>query len=328
MESHRQPGQPGLELWQEDTGTEPPLWVAEGMAVWAEELAYPDLNSPWGQYEKYAAKPWRSLGELTHDAGLFMRFLEQYSGVGSLKAILGTYLPSGPKDLPPVSGPAEFPTSWLDFVDATTGYETLYEQEGRFRLTESPPDFPYEPTSNFQGTLKVGQESHRLPTPLGGGSIERLPIPIPPASALHKIWDVSAADDADLDVGITAELSQAVESRSDDLRISALLTHDLGETLQDWSEMWRNRKPEAPDIATSDGNTDGSFRVCLRRLGYECNEAEDVFYGLSKIRLFVANAGLDNSKELSGELVLFPHGIEGYLAEEFEFGTPDEEGQQ
>ncbi len=328
MESQRQAGQPGLELWQEDAGTEPPAWVTEGMAVWAEELAYPDLNSPWRQYQQYAVAPQRSLGQLAHDAGLFMRFLEQYNGVGSLKLILDTYLPSGPKDLPPVSSPAGFPNSWLDFVDATTGYATLYEQEGRFRMSESPPDFPYESAGNFEGTFTVGQDSHRLPTPLAGGSIERLEVPIPPASALHKIWNVSVTDDAYLDVGMTSELSQAVDSRSDDLRISALLTHDFGETLQDWSKLWRDRRDEAPDIVTEDGNTDGSFRVCLRRLGYECSEADDVFYGLTEIRLFVANAGLDDSKNLSGELVLFPHAIEGYLAEEFEFGTPDEEGQQ
>ena len=312
------------------------VWVVEGGAAWSEERFLPSNNSEWAMYDCYAhpkadvkacggpVGPLVPLVQRRQTAALYFLYMQQFGGGDPTVQVVLSDFAAGSRllDALPqkISG-----KGWLDFVDATAGYEPLFEH-GTHRFTDLA-EFPYAAGADCAGApVAVGQETIAPRQQIDAVAGVVIAVQVGPLAAQHAILEVSVVGDIDfIDVGFDQELEEGL-GPAEETRITAVLLSDTGKQVEDWSQSWAQRADDSPDLILGDEITGGSLRLCLAPLG-ECENVEPMHEELYEIRLVIGNAHTQPGEELRGRIILIPGTFPGWKAKEFRPGKPEDEQQ-
>lgn len=309
-------------------------WTLEGAATWAVEYFEPGINGEWNSYTHYPVEPYRALRSVKYAAGPFYHYVNQTGGVNKAQALIKKFSQGQSMSMVGLGVGIDLPDGWHDYVESMAGYEPLFS-EGTTRLWDTPV-FPYEeatgnciPLGDVPG---LGQEYYANRYAVGPDEFFFHKLEVEPMAGDHFIVETDIDDSVEyILVGFSPLLDEAVSLAGNDVRIKAVIYHEGGEMVQDWTELWASHGNDTPDLLYEDdpnATTDGSFRICVAPVGPCAGEAE-ILLGVSEIRVVVSNAQAgNNSDTVRGEIVIFPTGLLGWEAEEFLFRKPEDGGEQ
>ncbi|HJO04176.1 MAG TPA: hypothetical protein QGG47_09385 [Acidobacteriota bacterium] len=306
-------------------------WTLEGAASWSVEYFEPAINGEWHSYAAYPAQPYRGLRWVKYAAGPFYHYVNQTGGADKAQALIKKFSQGQSMGMVGLGVGIDLPDGWHDYVESMAGYEPLFD-DGTTRLSDTPV-FPYEDTPGCMTgwPTGLGQEPYANRYPVGPDEFFFHKLEVEPVAGDHFIVETDIDDSVDyILVGFSPVLDEAVSLAGNDVRIKAVIYHEAGEMVQDWTELWAFHGDDTPDLLYDDApnaTTDGSFRICVAPVG-PCAGEPEILVGVSEIRVVVSNAQTSNSDTVRGEIVIFPTGLPGWEAEEFLFRKPEEGGEE